>query len=220
MIEIDRRVTLQWLAGAMAASALPLSGAYAAAPKAWPEGTPPPAAGPGYGTDPDLIEGIVPWPKTLSREQLRTAAAIADTILPPEGPHPAPSAVGVHDFIDEWVSAPYPAQAGDRALILPGLAWVEAEAQARHGKAYAALAEADRAAILRDAPQADARGKAFLDKMKFLTAGAYYTSEAGIAELGYVGNEPIEGDYPGPTPEAYAHLDRLLASLNLKRGTA
>ena len=220
MIEIDRRVTLQWLAGAMAASAVPLTGAYAALPRSWPEGTPPPAAGPGYGTDPALLDGVVPWPRTLSREQLETAAAVADTILPPEGPHPAPSAVGVHDFIDEWVSAPYPEQAGDRALVLPGLAWVEAEARARQGKAYAALAEADRAAVLRDAPKADARGKAFLDKMKFLTAGAYYTTEAGIAELGYIGNEPIEGDYPGPTPEAYAHLDRLLASLNLKRSAA
>ena len=220
MIEIDRRVTLQWLAGAMAATSLPLTGAYAAQPRAWPEGTPPPAAGPGYGTDPALLEGLVPWPKTFAKEQLRTAAAIADTILPPEGAHPAPSAVGVHDFIDEWVSAPYPEQAGDRALILPGLAWIEAEARARHGKAYPDLAETDRAAILADAPKADARGKAFLDKMKFLTAGAYYTSEAGVAELGYVGNVPIEGDYPGPTPEAYAHLDRLLASLNLKRSAA
>ena len=35
--------------------------------------------------------------------------------------------------------------------------------------------------------------------MKFLTTGAYYTSEPGVAELGYVGNEPLEGDYPGPT---------------------
>ena len=217
MIEIDRRVTLQWLAGAMAASALPLSGAYAAPPRGWPDGAPPPASGPGYGTDPDLIEGIVPWPRTLGREPLQTAAAIADTILPPEGPHPAPSAVGVHDFIDEWVSAPYPQQAGDRAIILPGLAWVDSEAQARHGRAYSALAEAERAAILRDAPSADARGKAFLDKMKFLTAGAYYTTEAGIAELGYVGNEPIEGDYPGPTPEALAHLDGVLKGLGLVR---
>lgn len=220
MIEIDRRVTLQWLAGAMAATSLPLTGAYAAPPAGWPEGLPPPPKGPGYGTDPDLIEGIVPWPRTLSREQLQTAAALADTILPPEGPHPAPSAVGVHDFIDEWVSAPYPAQAADRALVIPGLAWVEAEARARHGKAYAALGPAERSIILTDAPKADARGKAFLDKMKFLTCGAYYTTEAGIAELGYVGNEPIEGDYPGPTPEAYAHLDRLLAGLNLKRSAA
>ena len=219
-VTIDRRVTLQWLAGAMAAAGMPLNGAYAAAPAAqpgWPEDVPAPVKGPGYGTDPALLDGVVPWPKTLSASQLETAAALADTILPPEGQWPAPSTVGVHHFIDEWVSAPYPEQMGDRAVLLNGFAWIEKEAQTRHGRAYSRLPEAARAAILKDAAGADPKGAAFLGRMKFLTTGAYYTSEIGVKELGYVGNEPIEGDYPGPTKEALAHLDQVLSSLNLKR---
>jgi hypothetical protein len=214
---VDRRVTLKWLAGAMTAAGVPLNGAYAAAPAAWPEGTPPPVSGPGYGTDPALLEGPVPWPKTLSAAQLDTAAALADTILPPEGKWPAPSTTGVHHFIDEWVSAPYPEQVADRATLFNGFAWVEREAQARHKRGYSKLGEAERAAILRDAAAADPKGMAFLQRMKFLTCGAYYTSEPGIEEIGYVGNVPIEGDYPGPTPEALAHLDAVLAGLKLKR---
>ena len=219
-VTIDRRVTLQWLAGAMAAAGMPLNGAYAAAPAAqpaWPEDVPAPVKGPGYGTDPALLDGVVPWPKTLSASQLETAAALADTILPPEGQWPAPSTVGVHHFIDEWVSAPYPEQMGDRAVLLNGFAWIEKEAQSRHNQAYSKLPEAARAAILKDAAGADPKGASFLGRMKFLTTGAYYTSEIGVKELGYVGNEPIEGDYPGPTKEALAHLDRVLSSLNLKR---
>lgn len=216
-LTVDRRVTLKWLFAAMAASGLPLQGAYAAAPAPWPEGEIPPVAGPGYGTDPALLEPVVPWPKTLSAAQLETAAALCDTILPAEGRWPAPSKVGIHHFIDEWVSAPYPEQAGDRALLLKGFAWIEAEARARHGRGYAGLDEPARAAILGDAASQGGPGAAFLQRMKFLTTGAYYTSAEGIEELGYVGNEPLEGDYPGPTPEALAHLDKVLATLKLKR---
>jgi hypothetical protein len=217
---IDRRVTLQWLAGAMAAAGMPLNGAYAAAPASpaeWPKDVPAPVKGPGYGTDPALLEGVVPWPKTLTAAQLETAAALCDTILPPEGEWPAPSAVGIHQFIDEWVSAPYPEQVGDRAVLLNGFAWIEKEARSRHGRAYSKLDGAARSAILKDAAAADPKGAAFLSRMKFLTTGAYYTSEVGIKELGYVGNVPIEGDYPGPTKEALAHLDKVLSSLKLKR---
>ena len=216
--EVDRRITLQWLFGAIAASGVPLQGAYAAPPPPlWSEAAPPPVAGPGYGTDPAMFEGTVPWPKTLSVAQLATVAALCDTILPAEGAYPAPSALGIHDFIDEWVSAPYPEQQTDRTLLLGGFAWVEARARESHGKGYAQLSEAARSTILAEAGRSDARGAAFLERMKFLTTGAYYTSEAGVAELGYVGNIALEGDYPGPTAEALAHLDRTLSSMNLKR---
>lgn len=218
--EVDRRVTLSWMFGAMAASGVSVSGAYAApaaSPAPWPHDAPPPISPPGYGTDPALLEPVVPWPKTLTETQLRTAAALCDTILPTEGKWPAPSAVGTHHFIDEWVSAPYPAQADDRMRLLNGFAWVEAQAQARYGKEYAALPEPARVEILSDAAKAHADGARFLERMKYLTTGAYYTSEQGVEELGYVGNVAIDGDYPGPTPEAFAHLDQALAKLNLPR---
>lgn len=219
-ITVDRRVTLKWMFGAMAASGLPLGGAYsaAAAPVAWPQGAPSPVTAPGYGTDPTMLEPVVPWPRTLDEAQLRTAAALSDTILPAQGKWPAPSAVGIQHFIDEWVSAPYPQQSGDRALLLNGFTWVEAEAVSRFGKPYSALPESARAAILADAAKAGADGARFLDRMKFLTTGAYYTSEKGVEELGYVGNVALDGDYPGPTAEALAHLEQVLARLKLKPG--
>ena len=216
-ITVDRRVTLKWMFGAMAASGVPVSGAYAAQAPAWPQTSSAPVSAPGYGTDPTLMEPVIPWPKTLTEAQLNTTAALSDTILPAEGKWPAPSTVGIDQFIDEWVSAPYPEQRGDRALLLNGFAWVEAEASSRHGKNYAALPEPARTAILTDAAKVDANGARFVERMKFLTTGAYYTSEQGIEEIGYVGNVAIDGDYPGPTPEAFAHLDQVLAKLNLKR---
>jgi hypothetical protein len=101
--------------------------------------------------------------------------------------------------------------------LLNGFAWVEAQAKARYGKGYAALPEPARVEILSDAANAHADGARFLERMKYLTTGAYYTSEQGVEELGYVGNVAIDGDYPGPTQEAFAHLDQTLAKLNLPR---
>src|SRR5687768_1766000 len=72
----------------------------------------------GYGTDPDLMRRPVTWPRTLSSSQLAALAALCDIVLPAEPPHPTASAVGVHEFLDEWVSAPYPKMQEDRALML------------------------------------------------------------------------------------------------------
>ena len=60
------------------------------------------------------------------------------------------SARGVVDFIDEWISAPYPQQRADRELILKGLPWLNAEAFRRFRKTFDAASDAQRAAIADD----------------------------------------------------------------------
>ena len=50
-----------------------------------------------------------------------------------------------------------------------------------------------------------------------MVVGAYYTTDPGSADLGYIGNVPIAGEYPGPSTEALEHLDRVLAQLGLER---
>src|SRR5690242_19058076 len=113
---IDRRTALKWMMAASATMALDprfSRGAESAAP-----------AGKGYGTDPDLVPHYRPgelWPLTFNEAQRRTAAALCDMIIPADEHSPAASTVGVVDFIDEWISAPYPNQQGDREIVLPGL---------------------------------------------------------------------------------------------------
>ena len=55
----------------------------------------------------------------------------------------------------------------------------------------------------------------FFAGLRQLAAGAYYTSPEGVRELGYMGNVPIAGDYPGPSDEAMDHLEEQLAVLGL-----
>ena len=60
----------------------------------------------GYGTDPDLHHPTVPWPSTLTPHQLQLTTVLADLILPGMPGSPAPSVLGISDFVAEWVSAP------------------------------------------------------------------------------------------------------------------
>jgi len=219
-IIIDRRTTLAWLTAALSALPASAKGSGLDGTK-WPDVTLQPVTARGYGVDPDLADPKVPWPLTLTAVELKAAAALCDTILPADGKASAASAVGVPAFIDEWVSAPYPNQQRDRKLIVAGLAWLDAESTRRSGQIFATATSAQRAAICDDIAFKD-RVKPgyetparFFVLMRRLTLRAYYATEEGWAQIGYMGNTPGEGRYPGPTPEALAHLDKIIAKLGL-----
>ena len=44
----------------------------------------------------------------------------------------------------------------------------------------------------------------------------YKRQREGWAEIGYMGNTPGTGDYPGPTPEALAHIKGVIEGMGLK----
>jgi hypothetical protein len=220
LVKVDRRTTLRWLAAATAAGQLAACGEKFSG-LAWPE--PPPITAKGYGKDPNLAAPKVPWPLTLTRQELATTAALVDLILPADGEAPSASQVGVEAFIDEWVSAPYPDQQAQRKLIIPGLAWLDSEAQAR-GKATFDKASPEVRKSIADDIAFKGKVKTGLEKpaefftrMRSLTLGAYYTTPEGWKQIGYPGNNPFTtGPYPGPTPEAIEHIRGVLDKMGLK----
>lgn len=200
--KIDRRTALAWVAAVGAAGAVTAGVVvYERRPqgKAYPTATPG-----GYGTDPKLNPPEkAPWPRLLAKADLQTAAVLCDFILPASGTAPSASSLGVPDFIDEWVSAPYPDQLKDRPIILDGL------------KALAPKLASDKAAALAALPAAtDEATKAFFKKFRGLTIGAYYTTEAGFKDIGYIGNQARTSD-PGPSAEARAAVTAALKKLGL-----
>jgi hypothetical protein len=210
---IDRRTTLAWLGGA---GAVALVGGPVVAQGYG--GAPAPAAA-GYGTDPDLRKPAAPWPRILTKAQLQTAALLCDFILPAFGDAPAATALGVPDFIDEWVSAPYPDQAADRPIVVAGLNGLEDEARRRHGQDLLHTAPADRDALFagltgRPSDPSLAAPHAFFRRFRALTIGAYYTTEAGFRDIGYIGNVAM-ASYPGPSDAVKAVLDTRLKKLGL-----
>lgn len=220
LVAIDRRTTLRWLVAATAAGQLAACGEDFKGVRAWPEL--PPIKAPGIGRDPNLNEPVVPWPLTMTKAELAAAAALADLILPAEGSDPAPSQVGVHAFIDEWVSAPYPDQHKDRNLIIPGLAWLDEEAMKQGGQRFNQIGPDAQKRIVDDVAFADRvkpgleKHAEFFGRMRALTLGAYFTTPEGWKAIGYPGGSPILGPYPGPTPEALAHIQGVIEGMGLK----
>ncbi len=186
----------------------------------WPNLTFEPINAPGYGTDPDLLNPTTPWPKTLTEEQLNLVAHLSDIICPADDGGPSATDVGVPDVIDEWVSAPYPAQQSDRVLILNGLHWLDDEAGRRFGSIFIVASAPEQLQIIDDIAFETQKEVAefehaalFFDKLRTLVFGGYFTTPEGMADIGYMGNVPILGDYPGPTEEAMVHLNEVIANL-------
>jgi hypothetical protein len=221
LIAVDRRTTLRWIAASVAAGQLAACGEKFGAKDDWL--APPELTAKGYGKDPNLNEPTVPWPLTMTPQELLATAALADLILPAEGEAPSASQVGVPAFINEWVSAPYPDQQKQRALIIPGLAWLDREASKRSGQVFAKLKLDEQKAIADDiafkgkVKAGHEKPAEFFSRMRSLTMGAYYTTPEGWKVIGYPGNTPVaSGPYPGPTPEALAHIKNVIEGKGLK----
>ena len=215
----SRREAMQWVLGAVAASALPGSAlaqevGRTVTPQENAARQPPPDTNKGYGTDPDLMPEHKPgafWPLTFTPAQTRTARALADTIIPKDRLGPAASEVGVVEMVDEWVSAPYPDQLKDRPIVLDGLAWIEAESAKRFGKPFAELAGPQRGAICDDvcfaatAKPQFRQAAEFFARFRWICAAAYYATPAGWEAVGYVGNVALPS-FDGPPPEVLRKL--------------
>src|SRR4051812_1723493 len=101
-------------------------------------------------TDPDLLHPGKLWDRTLTKDQLRTVSALCDVIIPEDEKSPSASKLGIPDFIDEWVSAPYPTQQEDQKQIVEGLVWLDAEAKKRFEKEFAHLKDDQKCQICDD----------------------------------------------------------------------
>jgi hypothetical protein len=193
---MDRRTTLKWVLAA--AAVLPLKDHSLLAAEAA-----------SYGTDPDLLKTYKAgqlWPLTLTAAQRRTATALCDVIIPADEKSPSASAVGVVDFIDEWISAPYARQRETRTLVIEGLTWIDSTARERFKQDFAQLEESRQRAICDEicfepkAPAALARAAKFFASYRDLTVGGFYSTPQGREDLQYMGNTPLER-FDGPPIE-------------------
>jgi hypothetical protein len=205
---VDRRVAIQWMLGAAAAVATRDARLLAADDSAAP------LTAKGYGLDPIMVKVYKPgdvWPLTLTEPQRHTTRALCDVIVPVGDTSPSASAVGVPDFLDEWISAPYPDQAKDRPLLLDGLRWIEEEAQRRHQNTFAKLSVTQQNGICETfahpakAKAIHTKANAFFKRFRDLAFGAWCTTPEGMKAIGYVGNLPA-ATFPGPPPEALKHV--------------
>ena len=200
---ISRRESIKWVIAASATASLLSTKAYGAHRGAK-----------GYGQDPKLLETYKPgdlWPLTFTEKQRSIAAALCETIIPADEKSPSASQLGVHEFIDEWISAPYPKQMEDRKAILEGLTWLEGESRKRFKKSFADLGDSQRREIcdeicseLKAKPGLSKQAQ-FFARFRDLTAGGFYTTPEGMKDIQYLGNVPLT-KFDGPPPEVLAYL--------------
>lgn len=193
----DRRAVIGW--GALVAGVVGAGWGVSTLPSGAPTGRDLPK---GYGKDPPLVEPRrQPWPRVLPTESHVDLAALIDVVVPGIDGSPPGSALGLVDFFDEWLGAPYPDMVADRVLLTPLLSVVKGLAK------HSPIDRARQVAGLSSGSTADA-----FARFCILAAAAYYTTPPGITALGYIGNEPRES-FDGPPPEVLAHFDREFAKL-------
>ena len=200
---MDRREAIKWMLAAGATLSVLDAARVGASP-----------APSGYGTDPNMLEVYKPgelWPLTLTQDQHQTVSALCDVILPADSRSPSASQLKVPDFIDEWISAPYPAQHADRRQVLEGLAWLERESARRFHRAFPGLTDAQKQQIcdeicsVEKAPAGCERAARFFAKFRELTLGGFYTTPEGMKDIQYLGNVPLT-KFDGPPPAVLAYL--------------
>jgi gluconate 2-dehydrogenase subunit 3-like protein len=131
-------------------------------------------------------------PEFLDAHQLNTLDALAEAIVP------GSTTARVAPFLDQLLAVE---AAATQRTFLGALGAFDMAAIAKHGKAWTAIAAGEQDAVLREASTADAKTSALraqFENLKTWIAGAYYSSEPGMRELGWDGNV-FHAELPGCT---------------------
>ena len=161
-------------------------------------------------TDPDMLAPTVPWEMVLTDEEMRYVAALADVVIPADDRSPAASEVGVPDYVNEFVSAPFHTE--QLTQLRGGLAWLNRTARERFGADdFPALTTAQQHEICDlvrfepDAPEELKPQARFFDAFRDMCSTGFWTTEEGMRDLGYMGNVPLPS-FDGPPPEVLERL--------------
>jgi hypothetical protein len=117
----------------------------------------------------------------LDAHQARTLEAIAELIVP------GSTKARVGPFLDQLLAVESPANQRD---FLGALGAFDMAAIAKHGKVWTAIAPPEQDALMREASIAESATamRSHFENLKTWIAGAYYSSEPGMRELGWTGN--------------------------------
>jgi hypothetical protein len=195
-VTVDRRTTLRWAAVVAAGAGATFGGIQFFGRDREDLRT----TVSGYGKDPLLTSPPRDaWPLRLKPAQRAAVKQLADLVLPGDPAAtpacPAASTLDIDAFFDEWLSAPYPEQAADHALLMPLLNDV-------------ARAPANASSIRRKSKFTEAAAR-----FRVLATAAYYTTAEGLSAIGFVGNE-ARAEFEAPPAELVRRFEQAFAKLH------
>ena len=128
----------------------------------------------------------------FTTHEMATITVLADIIIPKDEVSGSASEAGVPAFI-EFIVKDMPQH---QTPIRGGLKWLDLECFERYQKAFKdcdvkqQLEMVDAIAYPEKAKPEMKQGVAFFNLMRNLTATGFYTSEMGVKDIGYAGNQP------------------------------
>lgn len=148
----------------------------------------------GDAWDPDLVNIKKDPRRLLTAAEMATLGALADVIIPADAKSPSATAVGAHHYINEHVSAAGANYERDLIRIRGGVSWLNMESQRRFQRTFVRLTAVQKTAICDDIcfpakakPEFQAAAR-FFSLVRNLVATGFYTTDAGMKDIGYVGN--------------------------------
>ncbi len=146
----------------------------------------------------------------FTEHEMATMAVLADIIIPADGVSGKATDAGVPEFIEFMVKDIPSYQTPMRG----GLRWLDMQSQRRYGNVFVECNETqqlelvDAIAYPAKAEPGMSQGVAFFSLMRNFTASGFFTSEMGVKDLGYVGNQPGVWDgVPQDVLEAHGFKD-------------
>jgi gluconate 2-dehydrogenase gamma chain len=134
-------------------------------------------------------------PKALSAQEWKMVRILSDLIIPADDRSGSATQAGVPEFIDDWLNL----KRGNLLdQIRGGLTWLDMQCNRSFSHDFAECSTArqkqmlDRIAYPEKAAPEDASAVAFFNTLRDLVVSGFFTSQAGIRDLPYVGNEPQE----------------------------
>ena len=146
-------------------------------------------------------------PAFFTAHEYATVRVLAELVIPRDGRSGGALDAGVPEFMD-FILAEHVSK---QTLIRGGLAWLDHEAGRRYQHEFVELADADRRSILDDiawpgkASAEYAQGVTFFTAFRDLTASGFFSSQVGVTDLKYLGNQVVT-EWQGCPPEALAKL--------------
>jgi gluconate 2-dehydrogenase gamma chain len=152
-------------------------------------------------------EGAAYAPKFFTPAEFRTARVLADMIIPRDERSGNASDAGVPEFMDfMMIDRP-----NNQKWMRDGLAWLDAQSNARFSKPFADAADTQREQIVNDiawparAPATMADGVGFFNRFRDLTSSGFWSSRIGVKDLQYQGNQFVP-EWNGCPPAALKKL--------------
>lgn len=136
--------------------------------------------------------------KFFDEHEMKTISILADIIIPKDDISGGATEAGVPAFI-EFIAKDMPRY---QTPLRGGLKWLDIQCLKRYKNDFSSCTEQQRIEMVdeiaypektKDKPALQP-GVAFFNTMRDLTACGFFTSKIGIADLGYMGNQPNQWD--------------------------